>query len=127
MGAAGMPLDVLRYCRRSLVRGMLRFHRLRPRVLAASIAAAASIAVGCGGTVVESAGVEILVAEELERTAKGKVTVDCPSDVAVDPGATFQCEARVEGKRQIATLKIRNSKADLSLIDVSPAKTSRDE
>jgi hypothetical protein len=103
---------------------MLRFHRLRTRVLAPSIAAGALIAVGCGGTVVESSGVEVLVAEELERTSKGKVTVDCPSDIAVDPGATFHCEARVDGKRQVATLKIRNSKADLSLIDVSPAKTS---
>jgi Domain of unknown function (DUF4333) len=109
------------------VRGKLRFRCLRSRALAAPLAAAALIAAGCGGTVVEGSGVEVLVAEELERTAKGKVTVDCPSDIAVDPGTTFHCDVRVDGRRQIATLKIRDSKADISLIDVSPAKTSPDE
>lgn len=49
--------------------------------------------------------------------------VECPSDVSVDPGATFTCEVIFsDDKREIATLKIRNKDADISMIGLKPTK-----
>ena len=101
---------------------------IRAGTLAALLAILALLAGGCGGTVIDSAGTEVLIAEEVERV-KGHEpdSVDCPSDVEVDPGATFSCTVAVGDKREVATLKIRNEDADLSLIDLSPEQPGSQE
>ena len=96
--------------------------------LAVLLVILAVLAGGCGGTVIDSAGTEVLVAEEVERVKGHKPdSVDCPSDVDVDPGATYSCTVVVGDKREIATLKIRNEDADLSLIGLSPEQPGGQE
>ena len=39
----------------------------------------------------------------------------------VDPGATFTCEVTFsDGERKVATLKIRNKDADISMVGLKP-------
>jgi uncharacterized protein DUF4333 len=87
-------------------------------------AAIAAVASGCGDTVIDTAGTEDTIQQNLERSLDRKVaSVDCPSDQAVDPGTTFSCTVRYkDGSQATATLKIRNEDADLSLISLEPDK-----
>lgn len=72
---------------------------------------------GCGGTVVDSAGAETLIENNLRRNGEKVSSVDCPSGVAVDPGTTFECTVHLAGgERKVATVKIRDEKADIALI-----------
>lgn len=101
---------------------------IRFATLVVLLAILALLAAGCGGTVVDSAGTEALVAEEVERVKGHKPdSVDCPSNVDVDPGATFSCTVAIGGKREVATLKIRNEHADLSLIGLGPEQSGGQE
>jgi hypothetical protein len=84
---------------------------------------AAFFGLGCG-TVVDSAKLEPTVQTSLERSLHEKIkAVDCPSDVAVDPGATFSCKVIFsDQRRETATLKIRNKDADISMIGLEANK-----
>ena len=86
-------------------------------ILALSIAA-------CGETVIDAAKTEDAIEHNLEKASGLKVTaVDCPSDVEVKTGATFECVVtEAGGKEETATLKILNEDADVSLVDLSPNK-----
>jgi hypothetical protein len=79
---------------------------------------AALVFVGCGETVIDSAKTEDALQHNLETSLKKKVTaVDCPSDQKVEPKATFTCTVELQdGKTEIATLKILNNDADVSVI-----------
>ncbi len=79
---------------------------------------------GCGGTVVDSTKTEDTIKATLEKQEGLKIkSVDCPSDVDVKAGATFTCTVVEKGgQSQIATLKIRDEDADLSLLSLEPAK-----
>ena len=81
----------------------------------------AFMAVGCG-TVVDPVKLQDTIQADLERSLHVKIqAVDCPSDVSVDPGATFTCEVIFsDGERKSATLKIRNKDADISMIGLKP-------
>jgi hypothetical protein len=90
----------------------------------AAVSVTAVVAVGCGETVIDQAKLEDTVQQSLEK-GEGKAVraVDCPSDQEVDPGATFTCTVEYsDGKESIATLRIRNEDADLSLIDLKANK-----
>jgi Domain of unknown function (DUF4333) len=80
------------------------------------------IAVGCGETVLDSAKLEDTVEQDLERATGRKVaSVECPSNVEVTKGATFDCTVSFAGdKRETATLKILNEDADVALTDLQP-------
>jgi phage tail tube protein FII len=85
------------------------------------LAAAALLAgVGCGETVIDSAKTEDALQHNLETSLKKKVTaVECPSDQKVEPKATFTCKVELTGgKTEVATLKILNSDADVSVISL---------
>ncbi|HET7574862.1 MAG TPA: DUF4333 domain-containing protein [Solirubrobacterales bacterium] len=88
-----------------------------------SLIAALALA-GCAGTVIDRAKLQDTVQVSLERSVHEKIKeVDCPSDLSVDPGATFTCEVTFsDGKRETATLKIRNEDADVSMIGIEATK-----
>ena len=90
-------------------------------VLAAVLALAV---VGCGETVIDSAKTEDAIQSNLEKASGQKVSsVDCPSDVEVEPKATFECTlTQAGGGEQTATLEIQNDDADVTLVDLSPNK-----
>ena len=92
-------------------------------LLGAATALALSIA-ACGETVIDSAKTEDAIEHNLEKASGLKVaSVDCPSDVEVKKGTTFECVVtEAGGKEETATLKILNEDADVSLVDLSPNK-----
>jgi chromosome condensin MukBEF MukE localization factor len=76
---------------------------------------------GCG-TVVDREKLQDTVQSSLEKSIHEKIkNVDCPSDESVDPGTTFTCDVVFsDDRREVATLKIRNKEADISMIDLKP-------
>jgi Domain of unknown function (DUF4333) len=87
---------------------------------AAAIVAALAFA-GCGETVIDSTKTEEALEANLSKSLNEKVvSVSCPSDVEVEKGTTFNCSVKLEkGQEQTATLKILNSDADVSVINLS--------
>jgi hypothetical protein len=78
---------------------------------------------GCG-TVVSQEKLEDTIQASLESSIHEKIKgVECPSDESVDPGATFTCEVIFsDDRREVATLKIRNEEADITMISLKPEK-----
>jgi hypothetical protein len=78
---------------------------------------------GCG-TVVSREKLEFAIESSLENSIHEKIKqVECPSDESVDPGATFTCDVIFsDDRREVATLKIRNEEADISMISLKPKK-----
>ena len=76
---------------------------------------------GCG-TVVDRAKLQDTIQQSLESSVHEKIqSVDCPSDVSVDPGATFDCIVIFsDDRREVATLRIRNKDADISMVGLKP-------
>jgi hypothetical protein len=98
--------------------------RFRPRILVALVLLAGVVALyGCG-TVVDREKLQDTLEVSLERSLSEKIkSVECPSDVSVDPGATFTCTVIFsDDRREIATLRIRNEDADISTIDLKPTQ-----
>jgi len=96
--------------------------RLRPPVFLLLALAVGSVALyGCG-TVVDREKLQDTVQASLENSIHEKIkNVGCPSDESVDPGATFTCDVIFsDDRREVATLKIRNEEADISMIDLKP-------
>jgi hypothetical protein len=93
-------------------------------VRACALAAAALLVAGCGKTVLDEANTEVTIEQDVERATGEKVaSVDCPSDVEVKKGETFECVVTFQnGKRSVETLKILNEDADLSVIDLRPQR-----
>jgi uncharacterized protein DUF4333 len=97
---------------------LIRFVRPPLGALAlALVLVAALAAAGCGGTVIDAAKTEDAIEHNLEQEAGQKVSsVDCPSDVDVTAGDTFECTVSLEdGSGETATLKILNSDADVEV------------
>lgn len=76
---------------------------------------------GCG-TVIDSEKLQDTVQASLEDSIHEKIKkVECPSDQSVDPGATFTCDVIFsDDRREVATLKIRNEDADITMVSVKP-------
>jgi hypothetical protein len=83
--------------------------------------AVAVLVVGCGDTVLDATKTEEQLEASLSKSLGEKVSsVDCPSDQKVEKGATFSCSVKLQkGAEQTVTLKIRNSDADISVINIS--------
>jgi hypothetical protein len=95
--------------------------RTARRFAALGLVLVAFSAAGCG-TVVDLVKLQDTIQADLEKSLHVKIqSVECPSDVSVDPGATFTCEVIFSGdERKVATLKIRNKDADISMIGLKP-------
>lgn len=89
-----------------------------------ALAFAAFLMAGCGETVIDSAKTEAAIEENLQKSVGQKVSsVECPSDVEVKAGKTFDCSVSLAGgKQETATLKILNSDADVEVTDLKPDK-----
>ncbi len=96
----------------------------RAALLVAVGAAAALVASGCGETVIDQAKIEATIKESLHSARHERVvSVDCPSGVAVVPGATFTCAVKLAGGGvETATLKIVDKKADVEMTGLSGGK-----
>ena len=83
--------------------------------------AIAVLVAGCGETIIDSQKTEEQLEANLSHSLKEKVSsVDCPSNQKVEKGATFNCSVKLQkGEEQTVTLKIRNSDADISVINIS--------
>src|SRR3954464_11387038 len=95
---------------------------LRPPVfLVLALVFGSAALYGCG-TVVSREKLEFAIETSLENSIHEKIKkVECPSDESVDPGATFRCDVIFsDDRREVATLKIRNEEADISMIDHKP-------
>jgi chromosome condensin MukBEF MukE localization factor len=81
-----------------------------------------SVALSGCGTVVDREKLQDTVQASLENSIHEKIKdVECPSDESVDPGATFTCDVIFsDDRREVATLKIRNSEADISMVGLEP-------
>jgi hypothetical protein len=92
--------------------------------LAAAAVILAALLVGCGGTVIDKNKLDDTTQASLERSLHEKIkSVDCPSDLSVDPGSTFECKVVFpDGKRESAILKIRNKDADVSIVGLKPSQ-----
>lgn len=98
--------------------------RLRPRVLVVAALLCGLVALyGCG-TVIDREKLQDTLQASLENSVHENIkSVECPSDVSVDPGATFTCTVIFsDDRRELATLRIRNQDADISTIDLKPTK-----
>ncbi|HET9592727.1 MAG TPA: DUF4333 domain-containing protein [Solirubrobacterales bacterium] len=97
---------------------------LRPSVFLVLALVFGSVALyGCG-TVVSREKLEFAIESSLENSIHEKIKqVECPSDESVDPGATFTCDVIFsDDRREVATLKIRNEEADISMVSLKPKK-----
>jgi hypothetical protein len=81
---------------------------------------AAFVFAGCGDTVLDSTKTEEQLQASLSKSLGEKVSsVDCPSDIEVEKGKTFNCSVKMQkGEDQTVTLEIRNSDADVSVTDI---------
>lgn len=103
---------------------------LRPLVVLALTGALALAVAGCGGgTDVDFTKAADTIQASLESHKEGfgvRVdAVECPSGVAVEPGAHFECRVEFpDGKVRYAQVRIRDAKADLSLESLTPHPVS---
>jgi hypothetical protein len=95
----------------------------RPLGVAGLAAIAALVIAGCGDEVIDDGKAEVFVQDGLESQGGVKVdSVDCPSDVEVEKGKTFDCTAVTdEGK---FTVTIRMTDDEGTVVPVS-AKRAR--
>lgn len=79
---------------------------------------------GCGETVIDDAKTEDAIEQNLEGSLGKKVSsVECPSGVEVEAGASFDCAVTLTGgKEETASLKIINDDADVEVTGLQPAK-----
>jgi hypothetical protein len=91
-----------------------------------ALVALVSVAAGCGETVIDGTKTEEQLQASLSNSLGEKVkSVDCPSDVEVKADTTFTCTVHpANGETQTATLKIRNSDADLSVVSLTGSNGS---
>jgi hypothetical protein len=106
---------------------LIRIARPSSLVLTIALALAALLAAGCGGTVIDAAKTEGAIEHNLETSVGQKVaSVDCPSDVEVEAGKTFECAVRLEnGSSETATLKVLNSNADVEVTGLQTDKSAK--
>jgi Domain of unknown function (DUF4333) len=96
---------------------------MRSLVAALAIAFLATSLAACGKTVLDPTKTEEQLASSREKETGQKVTVvDCPSDVEVVPGDSFECTIdEGKGGESTATLRIRDEDADLSVVSIEPS------
>lgn len=105
--------------------GIRRVRAVAASVLAVvALATAALVVAGCGETVIDRAKIEAALEENLRKSTHERVSsVDCPSSVEVEPGASFECTIKLAGgKEEAATLRIRNKNADVEVTRIGPKK-----
>jgi predicted component of type VI protein secretion system len=77
------------------------------RITLACAAAAVAVA-GCGSQQLDTEEAERTIADRLGKQAGTKVTIDCPDDVEIKKGDTFNCEAKARND----TAKVKVTQLD---------------
>ena len=97
---------------------------LRSTLLVALLGALVLAASGCGDTTIDDVKTEETLKASLEKSLHEKIKgVDCPSGVKVEAEKTFTCTVKLsKGEEATATLKIRNSDADVDVIGLQAKK-----
>lgn len=96
---------------------------VRSALVVALLGALVLVASGCGDTTIDDVKTEEAIKANLEDSFHEKIkAVDCPSDVKVEAGKTFTCTVDFKGEEATATLKIRNSDADLDFVGLKANK-----
>jgi hypothetical protein len=88
-----------------------------------ALLAVASLLAGCGDTIVDLSKTEDQIQAEVERRSPNEkvASVECPSDVKVEPREKFTCTVRISGRgTETATLLIRDEDANLTLLSLQP-------
>src|SRR4051794_37585544 len=90
------------------------------RMGVAAVAIGAVLITGCGSKVIDDSKAEDAIKSDVEKNTSVKVSsVDCPGDVEVKTGATFQCTVRAQdGRSATVTLKILNENADVKVVNL---------
>lgn len=103
--------------------------RVRFAALLALIVAALA-ASGCGDTVIDSQKAEDTIQAYVESKNgldRKVAAVDCPSDVKVVAGTTFECSLTFsDGKTAKTVMYIRDADADVNLEDILPHSIARE-
>jgi hypothetical protein len=88
---------------------------------AVAVAILALALVACGETVIDATKTEDSIKAELERSAGVEVaSLDCPSDVEVKPGETFECTLTEKGGEELPVkLEVVDDDANLKLLNTS--------
>jgi Domain of unknown function (DUF4333) len=76
-----------------------------PRATAAACLLAAAFAAGCGTQKLDIEDAEKTIGSRLGEQSGAKVLVDCPNEVEIKRGDTFDCRATAEGKKP-ATIRV---------------------
>jgi NhaP-type Na+/H+ and K+/H+ antiporter len=85
------------------------------------------LAAGCGGTVLDAASTEDQIEAEVEKQGERVSSVDCPSDVEIEPKTTFTCAVHLaNGDTETATLLIRDEDANLNFVKLQPDESDRE-
>jgi len=97
---------------------------LRSTLLVALLGALVLAASGCGDMTIDDVKTEETLKVSLEKSLHEKIKgVDCPSGVKVEADETFTCTVMLpKGEEATATLKIRNSDADVDVIGLKAKK-----
>jgi len=93
---------------------------VRSALFVALLGALVLVASGCGDTTIDDVKTEETLKVSLEKSLHEKIKeVDCPSGVKVEAGETFTCTVDLpKGEEATATLKIRNSDADVEVVNL---------
>jgi PBP1b-binding outer membrane lipoprotein LpoB len=94
------------------------------RLGVAAVAIAALLIAGCGSKVIDDKKAEAAIKSDVENNTSVKVaSVDCPGDVKVNTGTTFDCTVRAQdGRSATVTLKILNENADVKVVNLKTNK-----
>jgi hypothetical protein len=81
---------------------------------------------GCGDSTIDDVKTEEALKASLEKSLHEKIKgVDCPSGVKVEADETFTCTVDLpKGEEATATLKIRNSDADVDVVGLKANKAT---
>jgi NAD(P)H-hydrate repair Nnr-like enzyme with NAD(P)H-hydrate epimerase domain len=94
------------------------------RLGVAAVAIAALLVAGCGSKVIDDQKAEAAIKSDVEKNTSVKVaSVDCPGDVEVKTGETFNCTVRAQdGRSATVTLKVLNENADVKVVNLKTNK-----
>ena len=74
------------------------------------------LAAGCGRTTLDTPGLEGQIRSLLERRGVTTISrIDCPDDVAVKEGSTFECTASGEGVAWVISITQRDDRGSVDM------------
>ena len=91
-----------------------------PMVIVAAVAALAIA--GCGDEVIDDGEAEDFVQDGLQQSKVKVDSVECPSDVDVEKGKSFECAAETNRGGFTVTLRMLDDDGTIRPTDIKPVK-----